>query len=400
MTYYGKDVEQYLHAALNPKPLRGRTEAPPSLREEDRKIISDYLAEQTNLKPGTAKNVATYLVMLCRDLPFVVQDADTKTILQYVTRANTSLKQNTRRRAYPVFMKFIKWMASEGLNKNINLEKIKPALKAPGLDLSGRKSSMMLSGEDIKKLIEAGHTSRDRAIVSVMYEGSLRPIEIITATWDSIVFDKYGAQFMTSEKTGKPRYIRLIMSAPYLLAWKNDHPKPEPKTPVFVSLKSAKKIEPISQGGLRNLIYELSREALPGKDVFPYLMRHSRITALIADEVQESVVKLQAWGSVNSRMMETYLHLSNAQVDRVLLSKAGIMTAETRKDDILKPRRCSHCGKSHTPTSNFCDVCGTGLTEEARQQTSTITKTIDDELTEDDFMAAAREMYLRRKARS
>ncbi len=154
------------------------------------------------------------------------------------------------------------------------------------------------------------------------------------------------------------------MSAPYLLSWKNDHPKPEPDLPIFISLKSNSRIQPLTQSGLKTLIYGLGHQALPGKDIFPYLLRHSRITAMIADEIPESIVKTQGWGSVNSRMLGTYTHLSNADVDRVLLTRAGITSPETKKDDSLKPRQCSHCGKVHPPTRKFCDECGTPLTKE------------------------------------
>lgn len=368
MAYYGKDVEGYLDAAVNPKPSQGHPIPPKALRESDRKIVSNYMAERVNLKPSTAKSVCSYLVMLCRDLPTPISEIDTKGLNLYIGRTNAKLKPNTRRRAYPIFKTFFNWLATEGINTQVDMIKISPNLKAPGLDLDGRKPSMMLSGEEVKKLIEAAHTSRDRAIIAMMYEGSLRPIEAISATWSDLNFDKFGAQFTTNKKTGKSRYIRLIMCAPYLLAWKNDHPKPDPDMPVFVSLKSSGEIVPINQSGLKTLIYGLGREVLPGKKVFPYLLRHSRITGLIADEVPESIVKMQGWGSANTRMMATYTHLSNADVDRVMLSRAGITTIETKKDESLKSRQCSNCGKVHEPTAKFCVDCGTGLTGEVRKQ--------------------------------
>jgi integrase/recombinase XerD len=389
MSYYGKDVEEYLAAAVNPQPLRGRTVSPKSLRERDRKIISDYMAERVSLKPGTAKVISTFLVMLCRDLPVPLSEIDTKMMLQYISRINEKLKPNTRRRFFPILKSFLSWIGSEGLNTRLNIDKINSNLKSPTLDLSGRKPSMMLSGEDIKKMIEGAHTSRDRAIIAMMYEGSLRPIEVITATWDNLNFDKFGAQFNTSEKTGKTRYIRLIMSAPYLLQWKNDHPKADPGMPIFVSLKSARIITPLTQSGLKHLIYALGRETLPDKEIFPYLLRHSRITSLIADEVPESIVKKQGWGSVNSRMLATYTHLSDADVDRVMLSRAGITTVETKKDESLKPRQCSHCGTVNTPTAKFCDECGTPLTKEAEKKRDDLVANIEFEgFTPDDIQKA------------
>lgn len=402
MAYYGRDVEDYLNVALNPQPSRGHPVPPAPLREADRKIISDYMAERVNLKPSTAKMVCTYLVMFSRDLPVPFSEVDTKIMLRAIAIANEKLKPNSRRRYYPLLKNFIQWMTSEGINRNLNLEKITPNLKAPALDLDGRKPSMMLSGEDVKRLIEAAHNSRDRAIIAMMYEGSLRPIEVISATWSDLNFDRYGAQFTTAKKTGKSRYIRLIMAAPYLLAWKNDHPKADPDMPVFVSLNGAGNVRPLTQSGLKTLIYGLGRVALPGKNIFPYLLRHSRITGLIADEVPESIVKMQGWGSVNSRMLGTYTHLSNADIDRVLLTRAGITTEETKKDESLKPRQCPHCGTIHSPTKKFCDECGNPLTKEAEKARDNLMPQVEEEvedLTPADIEKAIRIMKVIAKAK-
>jgi integrase len=376
--YYGESAEKYLASCVKPVLKRGCKELPKPIKEKDRKIISDYLAEQPKLKPSTAKMVAVYLVLLCRDLPLPLSDIDTKDVLQYIAKAEIKLKQNTRRRFYPLLRGFLQWMVAEGVNAKLNMDKIIPNLKPPAFDLEGRKPSQMLSGEDVKKLIEGARYSRDRALLATMYEGSLRPVEICSAVWSDINFDKFGCQFSTNKKTGKSRYIRLIMAAPYLLQWKNDHPCPEPDQPVFVSMRSSKVIAPITQPGIKCLLYQLGREVLPDKKVFPYLLRHSRITSLIADEVPESVVKLQAWGSVNSRMLETYAHLSNADVDRVMLSRAGIETVETKKDESLKPHKCPHCGFVNIPTAGFCNTCGSSLTEEAAKSQAQAVSIADD----------------------
>ena len=102
MTYYGKDVEEYLNAATSPGPDR-EAGFRAITGNSTGSIISDYMAERVNLKPGTAKVVSTYLVMLSRDLPAPLSEVDTKMMLQYIGRANEKLKQNSRHRYYPLF---------------------------------------------------------------------------------------------------------------------------------------------------------------------------------------------------------------------------------------------------------------------------------------------------------
>ncbi|MDP3397179.1 MAG: tyrosine-type recombinase/integrase [Methanoregula sp.] len=41
------------------------------------------------------------------------------------------------------------------------------------------------------------------------------------------------------------------------------------------------------------------------KHVTPHLFRHSRITHIRNDGVQESVIKMMMWGTVNTTMFET-----------------------------------------------------------------------------------------------
>ena len=66
-------------------------------------------------------------------------------------------------------------------------------------------------------------------------------------------------------------------------------------------------------------------------------------------------------------MLATYSHLVNSDVDKILLTRAGIITEDERnKDNALNPRQCPHCGKVHTPTTKFCNDCGTALTKEAQ----------------------------------
>ena len=45
---------------------------------------------------------------------------------------------------------------------------------------------------------------------------------------------------------------------------------------------------------------------------------------MVTQKIPESVIKLQAWGNIATPMMATYTHLSNDQMDDVLLEAAGV----------------------------------------------------------------------------
>jgi len=350
------------------------------LRQEDADLIDSYLVERVGFGLGgtTALTTAGYLTMVSRALSHPFTNMTTNEILKLTTRYNNELKQNTRRRLYPTLRGFLAWLHESGHNSAIDLEKVNK-IKTPGLDSETKKASEMFTADQIKALIAACTSSRDRALVAMMFEGALRPIEITSARWEDLNFDRYGATFDTAKKTGKPRRIRLIWSAPYLLAWKNDYPEVKRDAPVFINkhyFGEKPHYRPITQSGIKTLFYQLQdRAGIPRRA--PYFLRHSRITSLIADEVPESVVKMLAWGSLKSNMLATYAHLSNADVDRILLQRAGLKMEAKEAYDGIKPLQCTHCGGINRPTAKFCETCGLPLTEEARASLQTATVKVE-----------------------
>ena len=370
MAYYGLDVEEYLEMAIKPRSYRGRPAPDPITREDARLIlahINDLVATR-GIAPSTAKVTATFLVMFARSCPGFV-DLTAADLKNYVGRIRKDLKQNTRRRYIPLLKRFVRWLVEEDHNTRISTKDLDAVekIKVPGLDLEDRTAAKMLTGPEVLAMISSARNSRDRAILAMMYDGALRPIEVVAASWDTLRFpapDEQRAQFNTAKKTGRPRYIPLINSVPYLVAWRNDYPgDPSGAAPLFVGLRTPHRS--ITQSLVKNVVYSSAKAAGISRDVNPYLMRHSRITHMLADEVPETIVKKIAWGSVRSHQLGTYTHLTDADVDRVLLAKAGIRTPEKKAEVGVRPRQCRGCGKINAATARYCSVCGRGLTVKA-----------------------------------
>ena len=373
---FGTSYNEFLEAAINPsdkkfeKRYQGR-KLPGLISKADAILIKRFLDEAvTNgLTPAAAKTSASYLAGISRASPGL-QDMDTVQAGSAFSNIRQNMKPNSARRAMGILKQFIRWMNEEGINTGIDLAKLLK-IKPPKADTTTKRASDMLSGKEITTLIETAGNDRDRALIAMLFEGSLRPVEASTAVWGDLNFDKYGCQFTTNKKTGKPRYIRLIMAAPYLLAWKNRYPLTiTNQSPIFVSFKTPH--QQLTRGGIYFIFMDILKKSGISKKISPYYLRHSRITAMIADGIPDSIVKKQAWGDLRSNQLATYAHLTDADVDRVLLTRAGIITNDEKKDESLKARQCSHCGKLHTPTTKFCDECGTPLTKEVEQQVKTI----------------------------
>jgi integrase len=382
MASFGLQYSEYLEIASHPNSegyrqrYRGR-DPPDPVRVKDAAIIRQYLDERTaqGMGAGTAKVVATYLCMIARKFPGydTMDNGTVNRAFQYLR----SMKQNTQRRAIPLFKNFIRWMNEEKVNAVLDISRISK-IKTPGLDTETKKASDMLNGDEIRRLIDVAGNERDRALIAFLFEGALRPIEASAATWGDLQFDQYGASFSTSKKTGKSRYIRLIWSGSLLKAWANKYPgEPKGNNPVFVSAKTPQILKQIEVTTIRSLFYSLLKKAGIDKKISPYHLRHSRITSMMADEIPESVIKMQAWGSMKSNMLATYAHITNKDIDRILLTRAGIITNDKDKPDELRARQCPTCGKVHGPTTKFCDECGTSLAQEFQQNIQAKTQAIE-----------------------
>jgi hypothetical protein len=143
-------------------------------------------------------------------------------------------------------------------------------------------------------------------------------------------------------------------------------------------------------------IRRLAKRAGIGKHVHPHIFRHSRITHLLQQGMNETAVKMMMWGSVNSDMFQAYAHLTGADVDKAVLELHGIMQKKTKeKDHSLDARECPRCHAIAGPTQKFCGVCAQPLTEEARTSKETITESLDlaamDVLSDAEIGAAIRE---------
>lgn len=357
-------LEGVLERALNPVP-RGSKPAPKPVRPEDVDVIREFVFERfttDGIEIETARVDIHYLCVFSREITRPFKQMTTGDILMGVSKCRARFKPNSLRRLLSLLRRFSQWLVEDEVNPDIDLEKI-TRIKPPKIQLETKKASQMLTGGEVAAVIRAAKNSRDRAMLAMLYESACRPIELVEAAWGDLVFDRYGAQFTTDRKTGKPRYIRLIWSAPYLLEWKNDSPGGTGEgDPLFVSLRGAP--TPLTRSGLKQAVYAAAEHSGVEKNVFPYLFRHSRITAMIVDEVPDSIVKMQCWGDLNSRMLAAYAHIAPKDIDRILLGRAGIEVEEHGQTD-LQPQQCPHCGTRNGPIDNFCRECGAGLNVEA-----------------------------------
>jgi len=280
-------------------------------------------------------------------------------------------KQNTRRDFMLILKRFYRWLIANGYS-SVPEAKVNK-IKAPPSDRMTKTAQQMLSEDEIRAMIEACQNSRDRAIIATLYEG-FRVEEIGRLTWAQVKFDDYGTIINVDEKTGRPRYVRLLAATQYLIQWKNDFPfDATPDALVFLSNQRL----PLQYAAVAMQLKKIALRAGIRKKVTPHLFRHSRITAMLQKGYNESIIKKTMWGNLNTTMFETYVHLTDNDIDNEILEKQGITKRDTHRSVAMDIHECNNCHTINAPTNHFCVTCGKPLTEDIRMSMERLKQDIE-----------------------
>jgi len=280
-------------------------------------------------------------------------------------------KANTVSDFLKVLKQFYIWLSRNRLTR-ISRDRIHE-IKAPGRDPMTTTASDLLTPDEIMRMVKACKRDSDRALLLTLYEGAFRIGEIGRLTWGDLKFDEYGVIANVFFKTDKPRYIRLVMALEYLARWRSVYPGiPEGNALVFINRRG----EPLTHAQVSRQLDRIALRAGITKRVNPHVFRHSRITHLVREGISESVIKAIAWGSQDSRMLKTYLHLTGQDIDNEMLRLYGIEVPEKKRQRGLKPHQCGHCSTINPPTNEYCGTCGHPLTVEVEKMVAATGDTV------------------------
>lgn len=254
---------------------------------------------------------------------------------------------------------FFTWLSDNGVS-DIPIRKIQ-AIKLPVVTPGVKSAASLLTQEDVLQIINACHTSRNRAFFSILYEGGFRVGEVATMKWGDLTFDSAGIIANVLYKTTKTRYVRLVICKEAIAKWKSDYPGTiTDESYVFLSTRGGI----LKYHAVVRMLQRAVEEAGISKSVNLHLFRHSRITHLIQAGVPDSVIQLIMWGSLSPKSFKVYAHLTGGDVDREILKLYGIDESIKEKGvSPLEPKICPNCQNICGPTSRYCFVCGQLLGE-------------------------------------
>jgi hypothetical protein len=228
----------------------------------------------------------------------------------------------------------------------------------------------MLTEEEAHRLIEAAETTRDKALLAILWDTGARIGEIGSLTVGSVTFSDAGTFIDMNGKTGQ-RTPFVIECTPHLVHWLALHPaKDKPSAPLWIVSRNGvfQPEEPMTYNGLVKAIERSFTRANVKKAYNPHLFRHSRATwAATNGWTQLEMCKFFGW-TPESDMPAYYTSLVNEDVEARMRKCYGLENKQDTATQKRKPHACQRCQAVNGADQRFCFRCGMALTIEAAHE--------------------------------
>ena len=335
----------------------------------DRALVERFIKERSSLKKalsrGRVKKILFSLATLraLSPVPFGELTEDhVIDILDGVKKKGWTA--NTTRDVIAVLKPFLIWMVKKKEAPALSLAWIEE-IKIPRMESRKIRPEDLLTEEEIDAIIKAA-SPRDRAVIALMTDAGLRPIEAGTMRFSDLEFKDNSLYVHVKKKTDRIRRIPAPRAMYYVQQWIDQAPYPITEDDLLFRSSRLQDGEypPLMDDTLRWCIREAAKRAGVARYKHPYQFRHGAITRWINAGVSTAkVAKLSHGGP--SRMVESvYWHGDDEEIGEELMEKVH---GRERKEKV-KPhptvRRCAICGRIYPLSVRYCATCGP-LTEEA-----------------------------------
>lgn len=318
----------------------------------------DHLA-CLGLSQAALSNYASHLVAVLRLIDFDMAKATRSDVERVVAAINSNRlwKESTKHHKRVVLRKLIQYAKYGSCERSTPLP---PEVSWIRLRRNDRDSNVtpeaLITQGEFEAIVKVADNLRDRAMLYVLFEGALRPGELLSMSIKSVEFRKEYCLITVNGKTGLKR-LPLVASFKPLLEWLRSHPKAsDPNAPLWCSLAQNRKGERLSYRHFRLIIKRLTSMAGLRKPVWPYIFRHSTLTAM-AKVLTEAKLEMFAGWTHGSRMTRRYVHFSARDLEDAILGLYGLKAREDLKAT-LKMLACQRCGEANPPGNLRCTKCG------------------------------------------
>jgi integrase/ribosomal protein L40E len=232
----------------------------------------------------------------------------------------------------------------------------------------GKPRVVVLSREEIEKLLTACDNPRDRLILEFFIEMGDRHGEHNNLKIKDVAFDQYSPIVWLRGKSAERRR-RIYVSKPDLLSYLNSHPhKDDPNAAFWWSSKTN---QPIQYEGLHRIVSKVGWRAL-NRQIYPHMFRHASATADAKRFTDTEMMLRHGW--TNAAQVRTYAHLTNRDIDEKDLLLHGLKPTNEAQEPLIETRLCPNCKAENAPVAIYCQSCGNPITQENDQEVKALGK--------------------------
>jgi len=343
----------------------------PSISESNRKAIREFIQKQEALGVGqkrVRKLLSSFSTVLGSIYPGLdLTTATEKELLELCARVKQSdYADRTKADFIIVIRRYYKVMEGRNAHYPEKLDYIKVNRKFK----NAKGPDDLIKREQLAKLVAACINARDKAIISLLYEGGLRCGEILNLDIKDVRLSEDGVDIHVPDKEGcktGARDLWLTECFSYMRDWIESHPlRGNHNAPFFVSLERHGRRETHTRYDAYSLRAMLKRcthrSEIDLKKVHPHAFRHTCATEKAILGFSESQLNAFMGWKQGSEMAATYIHMSAKGVKDAYKRALGMPTTENGNES--KP--CPRCGYLNSFLADKCGRCSISLNAKNR----------------------------------
>jgi hypothetical protein len=174
-------------------------------------------------------------------------------------------------------------------------------------------------------MMHSAERIRDKALLVLLYETAARPQEVRDLKWGDVKW--IGSEVhLYSKKTRKSRSIPIVEALKHLARWKQEwvYPHPRDEDYIFPSIVGSRydRSRPVSVSYINRIIKATAVRAGIDRNVYTYLLRHTRLTEIRKKGIQGIEFNMFAGHAPGSTKREVvYVHLDDSDMKKSILEK-------------------------------------------------------------------------------
>jgi len=339
-----------------------------NISDTDKKLIQSYLkyrVETDNISvPTVVRYLSAFRVIAesftgsFSDLTEVKVKSILSTLFSRMVRHGSGglqdMSDSNKRNYARAFKSLLEYMQTHGY-ANVNPGWVRSPRKPPPKRL---KSYELLTWEDILLLSSVALTSRDQAIVQVLFDSGLRIGELLTLEIRDVevIYDGAAINLHLRQSKTIVRDVVIVRSAPALLDYLQAHPNKQGSSKVF--LNNCSPFHPMLYDSARKILRDIMKRSPIRKPVNPHSFRKSSVSH-VAHVLNESELKTRFGWTQDSRMFNTYVHMDERRVNNHFLEIEGVVEpgVKQQQEFALKPQTCAWCNKINPLGAVYCSQC-------------------------------------------